>query len=600
MAKLLLIPLAFVVLLAGSLMFSGDATAPRAGLTFINRGEIGTLDPNRMAWMQDIRVGYCLFEGLYTLDPKTLESVPGAASGHDLTTTHSATLWLPWFGSTRFELTILGPDTARPDPSVPVPAWRSVSPVLTVHDAIPVYVFHIRPEAKWSNGDDVTTADFVFAWRRMLEEPGDYTYLLHYIAGAKEYQKAYAAKASPSFDSVGIKVLGPKTVQITLKHPVGFFLDIVSFPCMFPLNQKSMEPFIDEDVRKNSGKIVYKKDFTRPPHFVTNGTYRMASWEFKRRIRLEKNEHYWNRNNVRPPSIEVVSSDDFLWALTMYDTGGVDWLTEMSGELAAELIEKKRDDIHVFPSFGTYFYTFNCQDKLPDGRKNPFADVRVRQALSMAVKKEEIVTTVTRLGEPVTSQYIPAYSFKGYPAPQGQVYDLARARQLLADAGYPEGQGFPSISLLYNNEGQHAPIAQIVARQWKRDLGIDLRLEGVEIKTFRQRLHNKEYAVARASWYGDYNDLSTFTDKYKSESENNDSGWISKPYDDLCDQADREADPQRRMQLFAQAEKILLDECPILPMYHYMNVYMYDKKKISNLPHNSRNHVMMWPLDVQR
>ncbi|HEX8912660.1 MAG TPA: peptide ABC transporter substrate-binding protein [Humisphaera sp.] len=552
MLRLLPIPVALIALLVGALLWSGDVKQPRAGLTFINRGEIGTLDPNRMAWMQDIRVGYCIFEGLYTLDPQTLEAAPGVASGHDLS-----------------------PDRT-------------------------VYTFHLRPEAKWSNGDPVVAENFTFAWRRMLDEPGDYTYLLHYIKGAKAYQAASAAKKPADFAAVGIHTPDPHTIRIELEHPVGFFLDIVAFPCMFPLHAKSMEPFIDPEATKAAGHTVYQKEFTRPPHLISNGPYRLASWEFKKRVRLERSEHYWNRANVLPPSIDVVSADDFLWALTMYDTGGVDWLTEMTGDLAAELIEKGRKDIHVFPGFGTYFYSFNCLEKLPDGSRNPFADVRVRQALSMAVKKDEIVSTVTRLGEPVTSTYIPPYAFKGYPGPQGLPYDVPRAQKLLAEAGYPGGRGFPSVSLLYNNEGQHAPIAQIVARQWKQNLGIELRMEGVEIKQFRHRLHNKEYAVARASWYGDYNDVSTFTDKYKSDSENNDSGWVSAEYDALCAKADREPDPAERMRLFARAEKLMLEEAPILPLYHYMNVYMYDPKKIPNLPHNSRNHVVMWPLQVNR
>lgn len=558
MARLLLIPAAMLVLLVVALVWSGGGTSSRADLTFINRGEIGTLDPNRMAWMQDIRVGYAIFEGLYSLDPKTLEAVPGASE-----------------------------------------------PVQISEDKT-VYTFRIRDNARWSNGDPVTAADFIFAWRRMLEEPGDYTYLLHYIKGAKDYEKAFGEWGKgdlklpkPDFSTVGIKGLDAKTLQVSLNHPVGFFLDIVAFPCCFPLLEKSLQPFIDQDVLKQTGKTIYRKDFTRPPNLITNGAYRLASWEFKRRVRLEANPFWWNKDAVKTKSIEVVSADDYLWALTIYDTGGVDWLTDLSGELAAELLAKGRKDVHVFPAFGTYFYTFNCREKLPDGQKNPFADVRVRQAFSMTVDKKVIVDTVTRLGEPVTTKYIPPYSFEGYPSPDGLPYDVARARQLLADAGYPGGKGFPSVTLLFNSEGQHGPIAQIVRRQWLDALGVDLKLEGIEIKTFRKRLHDKEYAVARASWYGDYNDPSTFTDKYKSDSGNNDSDWKNKAYDDLCALADKEPDPKKRLQYFAEAEKILLNEAPILPMYHYMNVYLY-RDEVKGINHHSRNHQVMWPLEVKR
>jgi oligopeptide transport system substrate-binding protein len=560
MARLLLIPAAMLALLVGAIVWSSGGTVSRADLTFINRGEIGTLDPNRMSWMQDIRVGYCIYEGLYSLDPKTLQAVPGA--------------------------------------SEPV----------QISDDKTVYTFRLRENGRWSNGvDPVTAADFIFAWRRMLEEPGDYTYLLHYIKGAKDYEKAFAAwgkdgskaDAAPDFAKVGIKALDTRTLQVSLNHPVGFFLDIVAFPSCFPLHEKSLRPYIDQDVLSQTGKTVYRKDFTRPPNLITNGAYKLVSWEFKRRVRLEANPHWWNKDAVKTKSIEVVSADDYLWALTIYDTGGVDWLTDLSGELAAELIAKGRKDIHVFPAFGTYFYTFNCGEKLPDGRKNPFHDVRVRQAFSMAVNKQIIVDTVTRLGEPVTTNYIPPYSFPNYPSPHGLDYNVARAKELMAEAGYPNGAGFPSITLLFNSEGQHGPIAQIIRRQWLDALGVDVKLEGIEIKTFRKRLHDKEYAVARASWYGDYNDPSTFTDKYKSDSGNNDSDWKNKAYDALCEQADREPDQQKRLDLFAKAEKILLDEAPILPLYHYMNVYLY-KDKVKGINHHSRNHQVMWPLEVTK
>lgn len=552
MRRLLLIPLAMFLLLAGAVWWSGGAEADgKAEFTFINRGEIGTLDPNRMSWAQDIRVGYALWEGLYALDPVTIAAVPGCADPIELSEDKT------------------------------------------------VYTFHIRPEARWSDGGPVTSHDFAFAWQRMLEEPGDYTYLFHYIKGAKAYQEAFAKDQPSAFADVGIKAVDDKTLVVTLNHPVGFFPDICAFPPTFPLNERSMERFLNREVFAKSGKRVYDKKFTLPPNLVTNGPYRLASWEFKRRLRLAASDHYWNKPAVRSKTIEVVSSDDPLWGLTIYDAGRVDWLSDLTGELAAELREKGRKDLHVFPAFGTYFYSFNCQPTLPDGRTNPFADVRVRQAFSMAVNKRVIVDTITRLGEPITSNYIPPYAFEGYPVPKGQPHDVARAKQLLAEAGYPGGRGFPDVSLLFNNESQHGPIAQIVRRQWLDGLGVDVKLEGIEIKTFRQRLHGKDYAVARASWYGDYNDPSTFTDKYKSESENNDAAWKNPAYDALCARADVEKDERERLKLFAGAEQIMLDESPILPLYHYMNVYLF-RDNVTGIAMHSRNQVMLQAVKVGR
>lgn len=554
MLRLLLIPLAMLALLAGAMYWSGGAAEPKADFSFINRGEITTLDPNRMSWMQDIRIGYGLWEGLYAPDPVTLDAIPGCADPIDVSPDHT------------------------------------------------VYTFHIRPQAKWSNGEDLVADDFVFSWRRNLEEPGEYTYLLYYIRGAKEYEDDFEKQRDKAdFSKVGIKVLNPKTLQVTLIHPVPPFPDICTMPVCYPLNRKSMEKFLDQQTLKNTNGRVhqYDKEFTRPPYLLTNGAYKITEWEFKRKMRLEANPYYWDRDHVRSKIIDQVSADDIDWGYAMYHSGGVDWIAEFTGDTAAELYARHSPDVHVFPAFGTYFYSFNCQDKLSNGQPNPFRDVRVRQALSMVIDKKVIVDTITRLGEIPSSTYIPPGAFKGYQTPPGLPLDVAKARQLLADAGYPNGQGFPKITLLFNNEYLHGPIAENVRRQWLEKLGVDVKLEGIEIKMFRERLHNKDYAVARASWFGDYNDPSTFTDKYKSDSENNDSGWVNKEYDRLCAAADIEPDRQKRLAEYSQAENIMLNEAPILPLYTYVVCYIYHPN-VKGIPLNPREMLVFKSVEVQR
>lgn len=549
MIRLLPIPLAIVVLVVLSMLWSGGGKVAPADFTFINRGEVGTLDPNRMSWMQDIRLGYALWEGLYTLDPVTLQAIPGCADPIDLSADKT------------------------------------------------VYTFHIRPNARWSNGDEVVADDFVFAWRRMFEEPGDYTYLLECIKGAEDYEKAFADHKPARFEDVGVTALDARTLRVTLKYPVAYFPDICAFPPAFPLNRRSMEPFIERAA--GSDRTSYDKAFTLPPNLVTNGPYKLVSWQFKQRLRMEANEYYWNRASVKSRIIEQVSADDPLWAYTMYDTKGVDWIAEVTGDIAGELLKKKDKDLHVFPAFGTYFYSFNCLPKLKDGSDNPFADVHVRRAFTMALDKQVIVDTITRMGEPITTTYIPRGAFARYKSPAGLPMDIEQARRLLAEAGYPQGRGFPAVTLLFNNEGQHGAIAQNVRRQWLDNLGVDVRLEGIEIKQFRERLHNKDYAVARASWFGDYNDPSTFTDKYLPDAGNNDSAWKNQKYKDLCDAAAREPDPDQRMKLFEQAETILLDEAPILPIYTYVNAYLY-RNNVTGIPLNPRAMIMMQSVQVKR
>jgi len=226
-ARLLVIPIALIALLAGVFAWSGGGIHKPADFSFINRGDIGTLDPNRMSWMQDIRVGYMVWEGLYLLDPVMLVTVPAAAETIDIS------------------------------------------------DNKTVYTFRLRKDGKWSDGSGVTAQDFIFAWRRMLEEPGDYTYLFHYIKGAKDYEDNFAANKPAVFASVGIVAIDPLTLRVTLNHPVTFFPDLCAFPPFFPLNQRSMEKFARTD--EKTGRITYNKSFTRPPNLVGNHAYTLVS-----------------------------------------------------------------------------------------------------------------------------------------------------------------------------------------------------------------------------------------------------------------------------------------------------------------------------------
>ena len=565
MLRLLLIPSALVALLAGALLWSGGGSMRRADFAFISPAEVTSLDPNRISWVQDFRLAYSLWEGLYTIDPVTLDAINGSAEKVDIT------------------------DNGR------------------------VYTFHIRPDAKWSNGDDLLAKDYIFGWRRMLEEPGEYTYLLYYIKGAKEYCEAFEKDTqafdkqgdhapisfSAVFSTVGIKELGPKTLQVTLVHPCAPFPDICTMPVCFPVNERSMEKFLDQNTFEASQKRIrrYDKKFTLPPYLVTNGPYMLTSWEFRRRMRLTANPNYWDRAHVKCRIIDQLSTSDPQWAYAMYETGGADWIPDFVGEIAAEVRARHSPDLHQFPGFGTYFYSFNCRPQLNDGRKNPFADVRVRQAFTMAIDKQVIVEKITRLGEIPSSNYIPPGSFSHYVSPKGLPMDIAAARKLMADAGYPDGKGFPPVSILFNNEMQHGPIAENIRRQWLDNLGVDMKLEGIEIKLFREKLHNKDYSVARASWFGDYNDPSTFTDKYKPDSENNDSAWINAEYAKKCNQADIETDRAKRLKYFAEAEQILLDEAPILPLYTYVGSYLY-KPYVKGIPLHPRQMLVLKSVEV--
>jgi len=590
MLRLLLIPMGLIALLAGALAWSGGAANKRADFAFINRGDIITLDLNEMSYMQDFRLTYGIREGLYGVESGTLRPIAAGAESH------------------------------------------------TVSDDKKVWTFKLRPEAKWDNGDPVTAEDYLFSWRWMLESPGEYTYLFYYIKGAKEYSEALAAyfenpqtNPRPNFEDVGIKAIDKHTFEVTLNNPVPYMLELVAFPPFYPRHEKSMEPFkrvIDE----KTGRHMYEWDYTRPPHVRTNGPFVLKDWDFKVRLLLEKSPTYWDKANVKSDTIEMVVNENPLSQFLTYETGQVDWQSDVPGDLAAELRASGRTDLRSAPAFGTAFLTFLVRPELPaslGGGKNPLADIRVRQALAMSIDKSVIVNNITRMGELPARTYIPpdgtlaGYEWRDLRDPDkhytdaqlrellssptgltgdgpGLPYDPKRARELLAEAGFPDGRGFPTLPVIYNTDSTaRTKMVQVLKNQWKQNLNIDVELQGVELKSYRDTVTKKEYAIAPVAWYGDYPDASTFTDKYLSASLQNDAAYQSRDYDALLAQAEKEPDAAKRLRMLAEAEHMLNIEVPIVPLYHYVNVSL-SRDNVRGCKPNGRNITIFKNVFVER
>ncbi len=526
-------------------------------------------DPQGVSWLHDIRLVDCLYETLLKVELPSLKTGPGTAE-----------------------------------------SW-------TVSDDGLVYTYKLRADAKWSNGDPVVAGDFIYAWRRILmpDSAGEYAELFYDVKGTRPFfdrraaaLKAYSklpdeektqAKARSLYNealadfekNVGFKVIDDKTIQITLERPVAYFNEVVSFTPFGPNHVKSMES--NSRFALDSGMYRIDPDyFNDPEKMVCNGPYYLSWYKFKVGSRMPANPHYWNRKNMGNNGVQerIVETSA---ALLMYRHGDLDWLPELPsiGAVASDLVSSGRTDVHKEPWAGTYFYNFNCMPKLPSGDPNPLANTKLRQALSMAVDRKVIVEQVTRMNQPVARTFVPPGAVFNYvpPAQAGYGYDVERAKKLLAESGYGGEGTLKGVTVLFNSGQGHDLIAQAIRRMWNDNLGIDVSLEAVDVKQFGKRLRGHEFAIARATWIGDYRDPTTFLNKHKSDGESNDCGYKNPEYDKLLTEASVILDPVLRFKKLEEAEALFLKDAPIMPIFQSINIQVFDDKKLKNVNPNIWN-----------
>lgn len=549
MNRVLVIP-SVVLLLLGVVAFvlsrdpggavGAGAEAGGRPIVFATADDIKTLDVGKMSWMNDIRVAMGLWEGLVSYEPRTLEIRPGVAE-----------------------------------------KWEVSGDGKT-------YTFHLRAEAKWSNGEAVRAGDFVFAWQRVLTPAtgADYINLFFPIAGAEDYYNALDKKEAggkADFSSVGVSAPDERTLVVRLRNPCTYFLDLCAFAPFYPLHEKSMRPYLLDAKDPTKG---YDGRWTRPPQLVSNGAFYLKEWQFKRHLLLAPNPYYWDRGNVKTSGIIVKAYEDPRTGLLAYQEGAVDVLSYVPRQFGEELLGQRdrgeRKDIHFRPVFGTYYYILNCTRK-------PLDDKRVRKALALAIDKEQLVTKVLRMGETACDVLVPRDSIPGYSGPKGQGMDVAAARKLLAEAGYPAGKGFPTLDILYNTESTHLQTGQAIGQMWKNNLGIEVSYRGLERGSFGTDRRTHNFMVARGGWYGDYTDPTTWMELVKTGDGNNDGQFSSGAYDALLAKAAMEADPGKRFGILREAERMVVEEeFPLLPLYQYSDGFIFDEGKIENLYLNVR------------
>lgn len=427
-----------------------------------------------------------------------------------------------------------------------------------------IYTFHLRETARWSDGSPVTAQDFVASWRRTLspETASSYNYQLHYIKNARPFSEGEI----DDFSTVGVRALDDRTLQVELESPTPFFLELCAFVTLLPVPVALIEEIGD--------------DWIKPDRIITNGSYLLDAWRINDRIRLKKNPDYWDAENVALETIDILPIAKDSVAFNFYASGTADLVMDKGLAPPALLGElKKRPDFHAAPFLGTYFLRFNCE-------RGPFTDPRVRKAFSMTVDKDQIVERITRAGEATASGFVPP-GLEGYLSPDGLPYDPERARELLAEAGFPDGRGFPLVRYLYSEGGLNEAIAVEIQSMWRQHLGIQVSLVRQEWKVYLNSMSSLDYDIARSSWVGDYPDANTFLDMFVTGGGNNRTGWSSPEYDALIADAARETNPRRRLEILADAERLLVaDAAPICPIYFYVGIQLYDADKLGGIRPN--------------
>jgi oligopeptide transport system substrate-binding protein len=416
-----------------------------------------------------------------------------------------------------------------------------------------VYTFYIRADANWSNGDPVTAQDFVFTFQRLFSPAisAPYAYTYYCIENAEAYTKGKIT----DFSKVGVKALDDKTLQFTLRAPTPYFLRAVRHHSAYPVHPPTILAHGKIDDRNTK--------WTRAGNLVGNGPFELVSWEPNRKIVTRKSTNYWDAATVKLKEIHFYPIEDLRAEENAFRTGQLHITKETPPERIKFYKENEPELIHLDPWLGTYFYELNTQQP-------PLDDVRVRRALALALDREKIVSYVCKADEPAAYSLTPPDT-AGYTARARIDYNPDEARRLLAEAGFPEGKGFPKLELLYNTHIGHMQIAEVIQQLWKSELGIDVQLQNMEWKTYLTQKQEHKFSIARSSWIGDYIDPSTFLEYFITGSGNNDSAWSNPQYDDLIQKASGEMDQEKRYELFQQAEAILLEEVPLIPIYYYRN-----------------------------
>ena len=466
------------------------------------------LDPHLANSVSAHNVIIALIEGLVSEDPKTLKPVPGVAEKWDIS-----------------------------------------------EDGL-VYTFHLRKNAKWSNGDPVTAHDFVYSYKRILnpELASQYASMLHGLKNARQYHEEGLSWEEAK---VGATAIDDYTLQLTLENPTPYFLELLNHYSWFPAHPPTIEKF---DAFGKQGTA-----WTRPGNYVGNGPFTLSDHKVNSVIEVKKNPLYWDAQTVSLEGIRFYPIESADTEERAFHSGFLHLTQTVSPDRIDFLKENHPDLIHFESYLGTYFYRFNVEEP-------PFDDVRVRLAFNLATDRQAIVEKVTKGGQlparcftpPGTGGFSPESRFR---------FDPKKAKSLIQEYLTEKGlESLPKIELKYNTSEGHKKVAEALQGMWKNHLGAEIQLLNMEWKVFLSTIAKRDFSLARAGWIGDYVDANTFLHMWRTGDGHNNTGWSSTRYDELLELAAQESDTEKRFSYFEECEKLIAENAPILPIYFYVHV----------------------------
>lgn len=419
------------------------------------------------------------------------------------------------------------------------------------------WTFHLRRSARWSDGTPLTAGDFLFAFERILTPAlgADYAPMLYPLLNAEEFNMGKIT----DFSQVGVSAPDAHTLRLVLKGPAPYLPSMLKHYSWYPVPRHIIE--------KHGEMTDRVSPWTRPGHLVGNGAFQLKEWRLAHYVAVERNPHYWDAPSVRLNGIHFFSIVSDATEERAFRDGQLHATLTLPLAKIPLYRQQHSELLRIDPMLAVYFYRCNVTRK-------PLDDSRVRRALALAVDRAAIVENILRAGQKPAHGLTPPGSSPDYTTPDVLRFDPEKARALLAEAGYPEGRGFPKTEILINTSEAHRSIAEAVQEMWKKHLNISIGVRNEDWGVYLESQRKLDYSICRAAWVGDYLDPFTFLSMWKTGDGNNNTGWSSPAYDALMDASSREPDPARRMAQLQEAETLLLDELPMLPLYWYVHTWL--------------------------